>query len=57
MTAMLVSVNEATKMIGVGRTTLYALIAEGKIGTKTVGKRRLIKVASLQEFVNTAAVA
>lgn len=45
------SVAEACDATGLGRTTIYALIAEGCLESTTVGRRRLIYVASLQRLV------
>jgi excisionase family DNA binding protein len=46
-----VTVPNATKYSGLGRTKLYELIAQGKIKSTTVGKRRLIDFASLKAFL------
>jgi excisionase family DNA binding protein len=35
-------VNEFCRVVGLGRTTVYALIAEGKLATIKIGNRRLI---------------
>jgi excisionase family DNA binding protein len=35
-------VNEFCRVVGLGRTTVYALIAEGKLATIKIGGRRLI---------------
>jgi len=35
-------VNEFCQVVGLGRTTVYALIAEGKLSTIKIGGRRLI---------------
>ena len=35
-------VNEFCRVVGLGRTTVYALIAEGRLATVKVGNRRLI---------------
>jgi excisionase family DNA binding protein len=45
------SVLEACQAIGVGRTTLYELIGSGKLRTTTIGRRRLVVVASLLSLV------
>jgi excisionase family DNA binding protein len=46
-------VNEFCSVVGLGRTTVYALIAEGKLATIKIGNRRLIPheaaVALLEE--------
>ncbi|MFA7585194.1 MAG: helix-turn-helix domain-containing protein [Novosphingobium sp.] len=46
-----VRVNEAARMIGVGRTKLYELIAAGEVKTVKLGKATRITTASLQELV------
>ena len=46
-----VRVNEAARMIGVGRTKLYDLIAAGEIETVKLGKATRITTASLHDLV------
>ncbi len=46
-----VSVAEAVRMIGLGRTTLYAVIAAGKLKTRKCGRRTLIETESLRQFI------
>jgi excisionase family DNA binding protein len=46
-----VRVNEAARMIGVGRTKLYELIAAGEIETVKLGKATRITTASLHDLV------
>ncbi len=46
-----VRVNDAARMIGVGRTKLYALIAAGEIETVRLGKATRITTASLHELI------
>lgn len=50
-----VGVNEATAALGLGRTRVYELIAEGKLKSFHIGGRRLFKVSELQDFVREAA--
>lgn len=45
------SVKDACKAIGCGRTTLYSLIASGKIEARALGGRTVIPADSLQGFV------
>jgi excisionase family DNA binding protein len=35
-------VNEFCRVVGLGRTTVYGLIAEGRLATVKIGNRRLI---------------
>jgi len=45
------SVKEATELTGIGKTTLYALLAEGKITSTRIGAKRLIHVDSLRRLL------
>ena len=46
-----VRVNEAARMIGIGRTKLYELIASGEIEAIKLGKSTRIMTVSLHELV------
>lgn len=46
-----VKVNDAARMIGVGRTKLYELIASGEIEAIKLGKSTRITTASLKKLV------
>ncbi|SFG51600.1 DNA binding domain-containing protein, excisionase family [Novosphingobium sp. CF614] len=46
-----VRVNEAARMIGVGRTKLYELIAAGEVKTVKLGKATRVTTASLRDLV------
>ena len=50
-----VTVAEALRISGVGRTKLYELIASNEISSVTVGKRRLIDFASLKSRLTSKA--
>ncbi|WP_420723932.1 helix-turn-helix domain-containing protein [Hwanghaeella sp. LZ110] len=52
MEPLTTSVNDAAKALGVGRTSIYALIGEGRIETVKLGRRTLVKVASLRKLIN-----
>jgi excisionase family DNA binding protein len=43
-----VSVKTACKLVGVGNTTMWELIKEGRVKTVRIGRRRLIIYASLE---------
>lgn len=51
MEALLVSINEAAKALNLGRTSIYALINEGKLETRKMGRRRLVTTASILRLV------
>jgi excisionase family DNA binding protein len=57
MEAILCSIPEAAEALGLGRSKLYELIAGGSIETVTIGRRRLVRVASIRAFANTAKAA
>ena len=46
-----VSPNEAARMLGIGRTMLYALMGEGEIRYSKMGSRTLIRVAELERWL------
>ncbi len=47
-----VRVNDASRMIGIGRTKLYELIAAGEVETVKFGKSTRITTASLHDLIN-----
>jgi excisionase family DNA binding protein len=46
-----VSIKEAAQIVGLGRTRLYELLKSGEIPSIRLGRRRLIKIEALREFV------
>jgi excisionase family DNA binding protein len=46
-----VRINDAARMIGIGRTKLYELIAAGEVETVKLGKSTRITTASLHDLV------
>jgi excisionase family DNA binding protein len=51
MEQLLVRVPEACSALGIRRTTLYKLIANGDVTACKVGRARCVSVASLRRFV------
>ena len=49
-----VSPAEAARMAGVGRTTLYAALGTGQLRSLKIGKRRLIMIKWLEEWLRAA---
>ena len=45
-----VTVDEACRVMGIGRTTLYELLQGGEVRGFSVGRRRLVSVASIREW-------
>lgn len=54
MEPILSSVNCAAQTLGLGRTKIYELINAGKLEAVKIGRRRLIKTASIQRLIDTA---
>ena len=46
------SVNGAAKALSLGRTTIYELINSGKLETVKLGRRTLIKTASIRALID-----
>jgi len=46
--ALLCSIPDAAKALGVGRSKLYELIGEGRLETVTIGRRRLVRTDSIR---------
>jgi excisionase family DNA binding protein len=52
---LLVTVEEAGRLLGIGRTKAYGLVMGGTIRSVTIGRRRLVPRASISEFVEKLA--
>jgi len=48
---LLVRVDEAARLLGVGRTKVYELIAEGSLPTVCLGKARRVPTDALKAWV------
>jgi len=48
---LLVTISEATDIIGIGKSKLYEIIAEGKLPIVKLGRRSLIAVDDLKSLV------
>ena len=47
----LMSIKEAAKALGVGRSTAYSLMAQNKLLTIQIGRRRLVRADSVMAIV------
>lgn len=54
MEPIVTSVNDAARALSLGRTSIYALINEGRLETVKLGRRTLIKVESIRALVADA---
>lgn len=48
MPALLLSVRETCEMLSIGRTTAYRLIHDGVLETVKIGRKTLVKAASIK---------
>jgi excisionase family DNA binding protein len=46
-----VSIREAARRLGAGRDSTYRLVAEGRLRTVVIGRRRLVPVRELEAFI------
>jgi excisionase family DNA binding protein len=53
---LLVSIPEAAGILGIGKSTLFELLAAGKIKARKLGARSLIAVTDLEEYARTLPV-
>ena len=51
MEPIALSVAEAVKVSGLGKTTLYEAMAQGRLESRLVGRKRLILVRSLRRLI------
>ena len=54
MEPVTISITGAAKALGLGRTTIYSLIADGRLETVKLGRRRLIKTASIRQLIESS---
>jgi excisionase family DNA binding protein len=52
MDVLAVSVNDAARILGVGRSSIYLLIRDQRIDALKLGRRTLIKTASLRRIID-----
>ena len=48
--ALLYGVSDAAKVLGIGRSTVWSLIAAGQLEVVHIGRRTLVKHASIQKL-------
>lgn len=57
MEPVTVTVTDACKAIGVGRTVLYELLAQRRLDSVTIGRRRLITTESIRRLISDSVAA
>jgi excisionase family DNA binding protein len=51
MEPLVLSVNDAAKTLSLGRTSIYAMIADGRLEAFKLGRRTLIRMESIRRIV------
>jgi len=51
--ALTVSIVDAAKALGLGRTTIYMLIKSGRLEARKIGGRNLVTVESIRRLVTS----
>ncbi len=45
------SINDAARVLSLGRTSIYSMIADGRLEAFKLGRRTLVKAESIQRLV------
>lgn len=48
---LLLSAEQAAEMLAIGRSKVFEMMASGELESFTIGRRRVLPVAGLREFV------
>ncbi|WP_037552566.1 helix-turn-helix domain-containing protein [Sphingomonas sp. URHD0057] len=51
MEQLAVSINETARALGLGRTSIYAMISDGRLDAFKLGRRTLVKMESIRRLV------
>lgn len=51
MEPLAVSINDAARALSLGRTSIYAMIGDGRLETFKLGRRTLIRMESIRRVV------
>lgn len=52
MNKLAYSINETARTLSMGRTSIYAMIADGRLETFKLGRRTLVKAESIRRLVD-----
>ena len=52
MEQLLLSIPEAARVLGIGRSKLYEIMAGGELDTVTIGRRRLVRADSVRALAS-----
>jgi excisionase family DNA binding protein len=51
MEPLALSINDTAQTLGIGRTSIYAMIADGRLEAFRLGRRRLVRMESIRRLV------
>lgn len=51
MEPLAVSINDTARALGLGRTSIYAMIADGRLEAFKLGRRTLVRMESIRRLV------
>ncbi len=51
MEPLAVSINDAARALGLGRTSIYTMIGDGRLEAFKLGRRTLVKTESIRRLV------
>jgi excisionase family DNA binding protein len=51
MEPLALSINDTAKALSLGRTSIYAMIADGRLEAFRLGRRRLIRMESIRRLI------
>ncbi len=54
MEPLALSINDTARTLGLGRTSIYAMIADGRLEAFKLGRSTLIRMASVKRLVGQA---
>ena len=52
MEPIAVSINDTAKVLGIGRTSVYEMIKDGRLEAFKLGRRTLVRVDSIRRLVD-----
>jgi len=55
MEPLALSINDTAKALSLGRTSIYAMIADGRLEAFKLGRRTLIRMESIRRLVSAEA--
>jgi excisionase family DNA binding protein len=54
MEPIVISIADTAKALGLGRTSIYAMIGDGRLEAIKLGSRRLVTTASIRRLIELA---